>query len=239
MTGVLEARGLSKRYGAVSALSELNLAVAAGEVVCLLGANGAGKSTTLNLFLGFLAPSAGEARVCGRVVQDDPRAAREKLGYVPEVVQLSPLLTGIETLRYFNDLSGAANLSDATAGAALSRAGLPESAHRQRVGQFSKGMRQKLGLAVALAKDARAFLLDEPLSGLDPKAANELVVLLRALADGGLAVLVVTHDVFRAQQMADRIGIMRQGQLVDVVPAAAMTAQEIEALYAHHLRDAA
>lgn len=239
MTAVLEACGLSKNYGTATALSDLDLAVSAGEVVCLLGANGAGKSTTLNLFLGFLAPSAGEARVCGRVVHEDVSVARAKLGYLPEVVQLSPLLTGIETLHYFNDLSRPASLTDAAAGAALSRVGLPAAAHGQRVGEYSKGMRQKLGLAIALAKDARAFLLDEPLSGLDPKAANELVALLRSMADGGMAVLAVTHDIFRAQQMANRIGIMRQGQLVDLVSASSMTAQEIEALYAHHLRDAA
>lgn len=239
MTGVLEARGLCKHYGAATALSDLNLVVAAGEVVCLLGANGAGKSTTLNLFLGFLAPSAGQAWVCGRVVHDDIREAREKLGYLPEVVQLSALLTGLETLRYFNDLSQKPGLTNAAAEAALARAGLQEAAWRQRVGQYSKGMRQKLGLAIALAKDARALLLDEPLSGLDPKAANELVALLRQLADAGMAVLAVTHDIFRAQQMADRIGIMRQGHLVDMVSASSMTAQEIEELYAHHLRDAA
>lgn len=239
MTVVLEARGLCKRYGGVAALNDLNLAVGSGEVVCLLGANGAGKSTTLNLLLGFLAPSAGEARVCGQTVHTDIAGARAKLGYLPEVVQLSPLLSGLETLRYFNDLGASAALTNEAAGAALSRVGLPAAAHAQRVGQYSKGMRQKLGLAIALAKQASALLLDEPLSGLDPKAANELVVLLRSLADNGMAVLAVTHDIFRAQQMADRIGIMRQGQLVEIVSASAMTAQEIEALYAHHLRDVA
>ncbi len=236
---VLKATDLGKRYGDIVALDGLNLAVEAGQVVCLLGANGAGKTTTLNLFLGFLQPTAGEARVAGRIVHDDPAGARAVLGYLPEVVQLYPLLSGIETLRYFNDLSGQPVLLPADATAALQRVGLPQAAHASRVGTYSKGMRQKLGLAVALAKGAQALLLDEPLSGLDPKAANELVALVRSLAADGTAVLVVTHDIFRAQQMADRIGIMRLGQLSELLDAATIDARGLEDLYIHHLRDVA
>lgn len=236
---LLQTVDLGKRYGDVVALEGLNLSVAPGEVFCLLGANGAGKTTVLNLLLGFLKPSSGQARIDGRNVHDDPQAARAQLGYLPEVVQLYPTLTGLETLRYFNDLAQRPHLADAAVRDTLIRVGLPQSAHARRVEGYSKGMRQKLGLAVALSKGARALLLDEPLSGLDPKAANELVALTRNLAADGAAVLAVTHDIFRAQQMADRIGIMRQGHLVDTVDSRAMSAQEIENLYIHHLRDAA
>ena len=236
---LLQAIDLGKRYGDTVALEGLNLSVDAGEVVCLLGANGAGKTTTLNLFLGFLQPSSGEARVAERVVHQEPDIAREALGYLPEVVQLYPLLSGTETLRYFNDLAGKPPLRADDASAALVRVGLAPAAHDRRVATYSKGMRQKLGLAVALAKGAQALLLDEPLSGLDPKAANELVALIRRLAGDGVAVLAVTHDIFRAQQMADRIGIMRTGHLVDMLSARAMSATEIEDLYVHHLRDVA
>ncbi len=236
---LLETRALSRRYGSHVALDQLDLTVDAGEVVCLLGANGAGKTTTLNLLLGVLAPTSGEARVDGHIVHENPHAARAQLGYLPEVVQLYPALSGTETLRYFTDLSGrprpdAAGLQDM-----LDRVGLQRDAHDRRVSGYSKGMRQKLGLAIALSKGARALLLDEPLSGLDPKAANELVALVRALAADGQAILAVTHDIFRAQQMADRIGIMRQGRLVDMVDPRTMSAAEIEALYVHHLRDVA
>lgn len=236
---MLETRALCKRYGDQVALDALDLKVDSGEVVCLLGANGAGKTTTLNLLLGFLAPTSGEARVDEVVVQSDPQAARARLGYLPEVVQLYPLLSGLETLRYFADLSGRPRPADDELHRMLSQVGLQRDAHGRRVAGYSKGMRQKLGLAIALSKGARALLLDEPLSGLDPKAANELVALVRRLAADGHAVLAVTHDIFRAQQMADRIGIMRQGRLVDMLDPRAMSAAEIEALYVHHLRDVA
>lgn len=233
---ILEARQLGKRFGEVVALEGLDLAVDAGEVLCLLGANGAGKSTTLGLFLGFLAPTTGLALVDGVVVHEQPEVTRQALGYLPEVVHLYPHLTAVETLRFFRDLAGhpagTADMSDT-----LLRAGLEARAHHARVATFSKGMRQKLALAIALQKQARAYLLDEPLSGLDPQAANELVTALRQLAQSGAAVVVVTHDIFRAQQMATRIGIMRQGRLCQLLDARSLDAPQVEALYHQHLRD--
>jgi len=236
---LMQAIDLGKRYGSVAALDGLNLSIEAGEVVCLLGANGAGKTTALDLFLGFLKPSSGEARVAGRVVHEDPTAARARLGYLPEVVQLYPLLSGIETIQYFNELGDRPPLAPTAVTQALDRVGLAYPAHAARVGTYSKGMRQKLGLAVAVAKRAQGLLLDEPLSGLDPAAANEFASLARSIAVEGAAVLVVTHDIFRAQQMADRIGIMRQGRLVDMVDATSIDARALEDLYVHHLRDVA
>jgi len=236
---LLQALALTRRFGTHTALEALDLSVQAGEVVCLLGANGAGKTTTLNLLLGFLTPTSGEARVNGQVVHEDPPGARQALGYLPEVVHLYPALSGLETLRFFADISGQAHPADAELHQLLERVGLARDAHTRRVGTYSKGMRQKLGLAIALSKKAKALLLDEPLSGLDPHAANELVALVRALAADGHAVLAVTHDIFRAQQMADRIGIMRQGRLLEMMDPRGMSATDIEAVYVHHLRDAA
>jgi ABC-2 type transport system ATP-binding protein len=238
MSALLEARGLTKRYGDQLALDGLNLSVAAGETLCLLGANGAGKTTTLNLFLGFTTPTAGTAVVDGKVVADDPAAARARLGYVAEVVSLYPSLSGAENLQFFASLAGV-EVDQARRDAILSRLRFPDGAINKPAGTYSKGMRQKLGLAIALMKDARAILLDEPLSGLDPAAANDLVTVLRETAAGGAALLVSTHDIFRAKEVASRIGIMRHGRLVDMVDPAKLTAAELEQLYLTHMAERA
>jgi len=238
MTAVLEARGLTKRYGDALALDGLNLKVAAGEIVCLLGANGAGKTTTLNLFLGFTAPTAGAALVEGKVVADDPAAARARLGYVAEVVSLYPALSGAENLDFFSSLAGV-TAEPPQRDAILARLRFPAAAIDRPAGTYSKGMRQKLGLAIALMKGARAILLDEPLSGLDPAAANDLVAVLRETAAEGAALLVSTHDIFRAKEVATRIGIMRHGKLVDMVEPAALSATELEQLYLTHMAERA
>ena len=238
MSALLEARGLTKRYGDQLALDGLNLSVAAGETLCLLGANGAGKTTTLNLFLGFTTPTAGTAVVDGQVVADDPAAARARLGYVAEVVSLYPSLSGAENLQFFASLAGV-EVDQARRDAILSRLRFPDGAINKPAGTYSKGMRQKLGLAIALMKDARAILLDEPLSGLDPAAAKDLVTVLRETAASGAALLVSTHDIFRAKEVASRIGIMRHGRLVDMVDPAKLTAAELEQLYLTHMAERA
>ncbi len=238
MTAVLEARGLSKRYGDVLALDALTLHVAAGETLCLLGANGAGKTTTLNLFLGFTAPTAGQALVAGHDVAADPAAARAALGYVAEVVSLYPSLSGAENLAFFAQLAGQAPRADER-DAILDRLRFPAGAISRPAGDYSKGMRQKLGLAIALMKGAKAILLDEPLSGLDPAAANDLVTVLRETAADGAALLVSTHDIFRAKDVATRIGIMRHGRLIETVDPAALSGPELESLYLTHMAERA
>lgn len=235
---VLEARGLGKSYGPHVALDRLDLRVAAGEILCLLGANGAGKTTTLSLFLGFAEPSAGVALVMGRAVAEDPAAARAQLGYVAEVVTLYPALTGAENLAFFAELAGA-SVDLARRDAILGRLRFPLAQIDRPSSGYSKGMRQKLGLAVALMKGARAILLDEPLSGLDPAAANDLVAVLRETAAEGTALLVSTHDIFRAKDVAHRIGIMRHGRLVDMVDPARLSAAELEQLYLTHMAERA
>lgn len=235
---LLEARDLTKDYGAARALDGVSFRVGAGEILCLLGANGAGKTTTINLFLGFTAPTSGAALVAGREVAADPEAARAMLGYVAEVVSLYPSLSGAENLAFFCDLAGKP-VDPARRDAILARLRFPQGAIHRPAGDYSKGMRQKLGLAIALMKDARAILLDEPLSGLDPAAANDLVEVLRETAAGGTALLISTHDIFRAKDVATRIGIMRQGRMVDMIDPAGLSGDELDRLYLTHMAERA
>lgn len=235
---MLEARGLTKRYGDVVALDGLTLRVEKGQVTALLGANGAGKSTTIALFLGLIAPSAGAALVDGISVAADPAAARARLAYVPETASLYPSLTGVETLQFFADLAGLPRPPKAEAIAALTAAGLPREATGKRVAGYSKGMRQKTVLAIAIAKGAKALVLDEPLSGLDPVAAIETTAAIRARTEAGAAVLMATHDLFRAHDVADRLVILKAGRIVAETTPAQVDAPGLEALYVAHMRGA-
>jgi len=237
MGAVLEARELSKNFGPVEALSKLDLSVAEGEIVCLLGANGAGKTTTINLFLGFLTPSSGEALVLGAPACRAPRAARNALAYVPEDVALYPQLTGVENFQFLHALSGQPKLGRTDSLLLLQAAGLDERAANRRVSSYSKGMRQKVALAAAFARSAKAWLLDEPTSGLDPHAANELSAALRHAAASGVAILMATHDIFRARDLAMRIGIMKHGRLVQLIDPKTLDHAALEALYVDHMRE--
>jgi ABC-2 type transport system ATP-binding protein len=229
---MLQAINLTKQYvpDAPPSLNKLNLTVQPGEIFCLLGQNGAGKTTTINLFLGFLKPTSGRALVGGLDVAEHPQESKKFLAYLPETVMLYPNLSGLENLDFFAQLAGFTHTTDELH-ALLTRAGLQPEAHTKRVGTFSKGMRQKVGIAIALAKQARALLLDEPTSGLDPKASNEFSELLTKLAQGGTAILMATHDIFRAREVGTRIGIMREGKLVETLQANDLTANELEAIY--------
>jgi ABC-2 type transport system ATP-binding protein len=234
---MLKASGLTKRFGLTCALNELDLEIRPGEIQCLLGANGAGKTTAIHLFLGFIEPTAGAAWVNGREVAKNTSAARADIAYVPEQVNLYPMLTGLANLAYFTKLAGRDVRDAARLRSHLDRVGLDRSAADVRVEHYSKGMRQKVGLAIALAKGARALLLDEPLSGLDPKAANEFCALTRALADDGAAVLMATHDLFRAREIGSHIGIMKAGRLVDNISAECVSHSQLERIYLDHMRD--
>jgi ABC-2 type transport system ATP-binding protein len=232
---MLKADKLTRRFGEKLALDAVDLSIEAGEIHCLLGANGAGKTTTIHLFLGFLEPTSGAAYVNGREVATNVDAVRADLAYVPEQVHLYPTLTGLENLLYFTRLAGREPRDPAELGRHLERVGLDRQAAGLRAASYSKGMRQKVGLAIALARGARALLLDEPLSGLDPQAASELCRLLRQLADLGTAALMVTHDLFRARQVGDRIGIMKAGRLVDNLSTADLDHTWLERIYLDHM----
>ncbi len=233
---VLQASGLVKHYGEHVALRGLDLEGGAGEVFCLLGANGPGKTTTIQLFLGFIEPTAGSARIKGLEVKEHALETKRFLAYIPENVMLYPNLSGLENLEYFTVLAGC----DAEPGvmrATLDRAGLPLAAVERPVGTYSKGMRQKVGIAMAIARKAEVLLLDEPTSGLDPKASNEFSALVTSLRDEGVAVLMATHDLFRSREIATRIGIMKHGVLVAQLDAADVSHTDLEQIYLKHMHD--
>jgi ABC-2 type transport system ATP-binding protein len=233
---VLEAVDLTKRYGSQVALDRLNLTIAPGEVFCLLGANGAGKTTTINLFLNFIDPSGGTARINGLDVTKKPLETKRFVAYIPEQVMLYRNLTGLENLEYFTALAGHEYPRDAFIDL-FRQVGLPAGADDQRVSIYSKGMRQKVGIAIAIAKKAEALLLDEPTSGLDPKASNEFSALLKQMSDRGVAVLMATHDLFRAKESGTRVGIMKHGRLVVTMSTADIGHADLERLYLEHMHD--
>lgn len=231
---MLEAKKLTKTYGAVNALIDLDLVVVPGEIVCLLGANGAGKTTTIHLFLGFLEPTSGSASIDGLDVVTHTREIKRRVAYIPEQVNLYRNLTGLENLAYFTELAGRPRSEDELL-SILESVELDRDAALRRVTTYSKGMRQKVGIAIAVAKSAKALLLDEPTSGLDPKASNEFSVLLRDLAEQGVAVLMATHDLFRAEEVGHRVGIMRSGRLVDLLGTDSLEHRDLETLYLQHM----
>ena len=231
---MLEAKNLKKTYGEYDALKGLDLTVNPGDIYCLLGANGAGKTTTINLFLNFINPTGGTAKVCGIDVTEQPLETKKLLAYIPEQVMLYGNLSALENLRYFAQLGGHDYSANEYRGF-LDRCGLQSGASDQRVREFSKGMRQKVGVAIALAKKAKALLLDEPTSGLDPKASNEFSQLLLELKKDGASILMATHDLFRAKETGNRIGIMRAGMLAKELDTEEVSHADLERIYLEHM----
>ena len=227
---MLIAENLSKTYGDYKALNNLNLKLNKGKIFALLGQNGAGKSTTINIFLGFVKPTEGAAKINGISVIDHPEETKKFIAYIPETVLLYPNLTGVENLKFFSSLAGFDYDNEALTNF-LSKAGLQSDAHHNRLGGYSKGMRQKVGIAIAIAKKAKVLLLDEPTSGLDPKASNEFSEILKELASERTTIFMATHDIFRAKEVADRIGIMKRGNLISEINADEISANELEKLY--------
>ena len=232
---VLEARDLAISYKNHLAVDGLNLKVPKGCIYALLGGNGAGKTTTISSFLAFTQPSAGQVLIDGESPHENPDLVRAKIAYLPENVALYEVMTGVENLNFFCTLAGI-TISRSQAAELLLENGLQADAHHKRVAHYSKGMRQKVGLAIASAKQAKAMLLDEPTSGLDPSAANDFAERVRAAADTGIAVLMATHDLFNAKQIADRIGIMKNGRLVEEFDAHTVQHDALEQKYLAHAR---
>ncbi len=234
---MLEATNLTKRYNGVVALDSLTLKVEPGEVFCLLGANGAGKTTTINLFLNFVEPTSGTATINGLDVVQQPLETKKHVAYIPETVMLYRNLTGLENLEYFAALAGRPDYTRDQLLGFFQEVGLAGDAADRRVGTYSKGMRQKVGIAIAIAKGARSLLLDEPTSGLDPKASNEFSDLLKRMSDSGVAVLMATHDLFRAKESGTRVGIMKHGTLVAVHGTDEFGHADLEKLYLQYMHD--
>ncbi len=232
---MIEINDLTKSFGSTVAVKDLKLNVAKGEIYCLLGANGAGKKTTINLLLNLVQPENGTAKIGGLNAADEPLKTKEKLTYIPENLALYPSLSGVENLRFFCGLSGI-KLSDSDAVSYLMEAGLQEEAAHKRVGGYSKGMRQKVGIALAIARSSEVLLLDEPTSGLDPAASSDFATLLTNMKERGSAVLMATHDLFRAKETGTKIGIMNKGSLVEELDAADVTHSDLEKIYLNHMR---
>jgi ABC-2 type transport system ATP-binding protein len=235
---MIETLGLTKRYeDGLLALDHLDLEVREGEIFCLLGANGAGKTTAINLLLNLIDPTEGIARVNGIDVAKKPLEAKRFVSFVSERVSLYENFTAMQNLRYFAMLGGVNNLSWEEGKRVFSRIALNEAALDQRVRNFSKGMVQKLGIAVAMVKDAPVILLDEPTTGLDPKAVSELLNLLREFRENGKAVFMSTHDIFRAREIADRVGIMKEGKLITVMDIEDLARVDLEKIYLDYMKE--
>ena len=214
----IEAENLSIIRGKKEVVKNLSFSVKQGEVFGLLGGNGAGKSTTLLAFLGFLKSIQGAAKINGVDVAADPRAARQAIAYLPESANLYPHLSALENINYFLSLAKAKKTA-VDIDAALDQVSLAKEDRVRRLSSYSKGMRQKVAIAVAILRHAPILFLDEPTSGLDPVAIDEFNQLITELAKNGTTVLMVTHDVYGACQVADRIGLLNGGELVGIFEA--------------------
>lgn len=225
---------ICKTFKDHKALDNLCLEVGTGEIYGLLGANGAGKSTTLNLVLGFLKADSGSIHVTHP--ESDSKITPSEIGYIPENVHLYPYLSGLENLDYFCTLAGKTYSKDELS-QFLTTCGLQQEAHKKRTSEYSKGMRQKVGIAIAMAKQAKVYLLDEPASGLDPLASNELSLLLKNLASNGATILMASHDIFRVRETCTRIGILKKGQLVQEIRSEEVTSRELENIYLNFIKE--
>ncbi|HEX8860929.1 MAG TPA: ABC transporter ATP-binding protein [Actinomycetes bacterium] len=217
---VITIEGLSKRFGDVLAVDDLSFEVDQGTVVGFLGPNGAGKTTTLRMLLGLVAPTSGTARIDGRPY----RALADPVRHVGAVLEASSFHPGRSARNHLRVVASAAGLPFARADAVLAQVGLADAAQR-RVGGFSLGMRQRLGLATALLGDPQVLILDEPANGLDPEGVHWLRGVLRHLADQGRTVLVSSHVLAEVAQTVDQVVIIAHGRLVTQSTLAALTAR--------------
>ncbi len=235
---MIEAINLTKQYeDSVLALDDLNLKVEKGKIFCLLGANGAGKTTTINLFLNFIEPTKGKALINNIDINSDPLDAKKYVAYVSENVMLYSNFSARQNLDFFAKLGGKKDLKKEDYYNILDKVGLSRDSFDNKVKNFSKGMRQKLGIAIAYVKDARALFLDEPTSGLDPKAASEFLTLLNDLRSSDKAIFMSTHDIFRTKEIADNIGIMKKGKLLVNKTKEDLKHENIEKIYIEYMEE--
>jgi ABC-2 type transport system ATP-binding protein len=216
-------------------VDNLNLSIKPGEIYVLLGANGAGKTSTIMMILGFTEPTAGTVEINGVDVQKDPLEAKKHVAYVSENVTLYGNFTARQNLDFFTRLTGRTDIKDEDFLAVFRRIGLEENAFHRRVSGFSKGMRQRLGIAIAILKNAELIVMDEPTSGLDPKGAAEFLDLVKSLKAENRALLMSTHDIFRAKLIADRVGIMRRGLLIEELDRKRLETEDLEKMYLEYM----
>ena len=231
---MIQLKNIDKKFKDKLALDNLSLEVKSGEIYGLLGANGAGKSTTLNLLLGFLTADRGEINMVD--INDSSIIQQDRIGYIPENVNLYPYLTGVENLDYFSKLAGLKFTLEELARFLL-ECGLEEEAFNKSISKYSKGMRQKVGIAIAYAKNAKIYLLDEPASGLDPLSSNELSILLKKMSERGATILMASHDIFRVRETCHKIGILKNGSLVKEMFSKEVSSRELESLYLDYMKN--
>ena len=234
---MLEAIELCKNFRQIVALDHLNIKIESGEIFGLLGANGAGKTTTINLFLDLIKPTSGQAWINGVEVRKNSTAVKQYLAYIPEQVMLYRHMTGLENLKYFGALGGCHEYQDSDWLQILEKVGLGAGPACRRVSEYSKGMRQKICIALAMARHAKALFLDEPTSGLDPKSSDDFARLVKRLAEiDRTAVLMATHDLFRAKETCTRVGIMKNGRLIETLTTNEISHMDLEKTYLDHMR---
>lgn len=224
---VIELTGLIKKYGGFTAVNDLNLTVEKGDIFGLLGPNGAGKSTTILMMLGLTEPTAGSVMVCGINSTTHPIEVKRKVGYLPEDVGFYDDMTGIENLVYTAQLNGIAK-EEAVQKAVqlLDRVGLSNDG-KKKAGKYSRGMRQRLGLADVLIKEPEVIILDEPTSGIDPSGVREFMDLIRQLShQDGQTVLFSSHHLDQVQQVCNRVGLFSSGKLLADIRLAELQKEE-------------
>ncbi|HEV2956720.1 MAG TPA: ABC transporter ATP-binding protein [Xanthobacteraceae bacterium] len=210
---VIDVQGLTKRYNGALAVDNVSFTVARGEIFGLLGPNGAGKTTTILMLLGLTDISAGAARVLGHDPVREPLAVKRRVGYLPDLVGFYDYLSARDNLRYTARLIGFSEAErEARIAEALAQVGLAGVAGN-RVGTYSRGMRQRLGLAEILMKNVAIAILDEPTSGLDPQATLELLDMIRGLKRDGVSVLLSSHLLDRVQSVCDRVALFQEGHI--------------------------
>jgi ABC-2 type transport system ATP-binding protein len=235
---MLETKDLTKKYeDGLLAVDHLNFKVEPGEIFCMFGANGAGKTTTINIFLGFIPPTEGTVLIEGVDVVKEPLKSKDYVSFVSENVMLYDNFTAFQNINYFAKLAGKRNLTKADYTQVLNRVGLQEEAFNMRTKKYSKGMRQKLGIAIAMVKDAPNIILDEPTAGLDPKSGQEFLKLILELRNKGKAIFMSSHDIFRAKLIADRVAFMRNGKLVMLKTRKELEGEDLNQLYMEYMEE--
>lgn len=213
---IIELRDLTKCYGALKAVDDLNLSIQKGEIFGLLGPNGAGKTTTILMMLGLTEPTSGIARVCGYNATSDPISVKRKVGYMPDSVGFYDNMTALENLMYIGELNGIARPEVRERAQAIMRmVGLKDEDIHKKTAAYSRGMKQRLGLADVLIKQPEVIILDEPTLGIDPSGVKDFLALIHELSrQQGLTVLLSSHHLHQVQQVCDRVGIFVGGKLL-------------------------
>ncbi|GAB3665849.1 hypothetical protein GCM10028791_41650 [Echinicola sediminis] len=213
---IVQLENLTKNYGSTRAVNGLNLSIKKGEIFGLLGPNGAGKTTTILMMMGLVEPTYGTAHICGYNATNNPIAVKRQVGYMPDNIGFYDQMTALENLIYIGELNGIPRTEvKSRAIEVMKTVGLEDAAIHKKTGAYSRGMKQRLGLAEVLIKNPKVVILDEPTLGIDPSGVKEFLNLISSLSrEKGLTVLLSSHHLYQVQQVCDRIGIFVKGNLL-------------------------